>query len=127
MLRAADAIVIDELRKAGLYRKVQQAFAVLLPVQSVGVMGDDRTYQNVVAVRSRADGRFHDSRLVPPTLRGVAADFDANHELGPWGESSRVRHQFQASEHDRVGIDLSRDFRSLAGIAGSRAMVVFRR
>jgi GMP synthase (glutamine-hydrolysing) len=51
-LREADTIVIDELRKAGLYRKIQQAFAVLLPVQSVGVMGDDRTYQDVVAVRA---------------------------------------------------------------------------
>jgi len=52
VLRSADSIVIDELRKSGLYRKVQQAFAVLLPVQSVGVMGDDRTYQNVIAVRA---------------------------------------------------------------------------
>jgi GMP synthase (glutamine-hydrolysing) len=52
VLRQADAIVIDELRKAGLYRKIQQAFAVLLPVQSVGVMGDFRTYDDVVAVRA---------------------------------------------------------------------------
>jgi GMP synthase (glutamine-hydrolysing) len=51
-LREADTIVIDELCKAGLYRKIQQAFAVLLPVQSVGVMGDERTYQDVVAVRA---------------------------------------------------------------------------
>jgi GMP synthase (glutamine-hydrolysing) len=51
-LREADAIVIEELRKAGLYRDVQQAFAVLLPVQSVGVMGDDRTYEDVIAVRA---------------------------------------------------------------------------
>jgi GMP synthase (glutamine-hydrolysing) len=51
-LRAADAIVIEELREAGLYRDVQQVFAVLLPVQSVGVMGDDRTYEDVVAVRA---------------------------------------------------------------------------
>ena len=51
-LRKADTIVLDELRKAGLYRKVQQAFAVLLPVQSVGVMGDFRTYDDVVAVRA---------------------------------------------------------------------------
>ncbi len=50
-LRQADAIVIDELHRAGLYRKIQQAFAVLLPVQSVGVMGDDRTYEDAVAVR----------------------------------------------------------------------------
>jgi GMP synthase (glutamine-hydrolysing) len=51
-LREADAIVIDELRRSGLYRKVQQAFAVLLPVQSVGVMGDGRTYEDVIAVRA---------------------------------------------------------------------------
>jgi GMP synthase (glutamine-hydrolysing) len=52
VLRKADAIVLDELRKAGLFRQVQQAFAVLLPVQSVGVMGDFRTYDDVVAVRA---------------------------------------------------------------------------
>jgi GMP synthase (glutamine-hydrolysing) len=50
-LRPADAIVIDEIRRAGLYEKVWQAFAVLLPVQSVGVMGDGRTYGGTVAVR----------------------------------------------------------------------------
>lgn len=52
ILRKADTIVIDELRKNGLYRKVQQAFAVLLPVQTVGVMGDFRTYDDVVAIRA---------------------------------------------------------------------------
>ncbi|MEZ6107202.1 MAG: glutamine-hydrolyzing GMP synthase [Pirellulaceae bacterium] len=51
-LREADAIVVDEIRKAGLYRTTSQAFAVLLPVQSVGVMGDARTYENTVAIRS---------------------------------------------------------------------------
>jgi GMP synthase (glutamine-hydrolysing) len=51
-LREADAIVLEELRRAGLYRKIQQAFAVLLPVQSVGVMGDGRTYEEVIAVRA---------------------------------------------------------------------------
>jgi len=51
-LREADTIVIDELRRAGLYRKIQQAFAVLLPVQSVGLMGDGRTYEDVIAVRA---------------------------------------------------------------------------
>ncbi len=50
-LRQADAIVIQELESAGLYRATSQAFAVLLPVRSVGVMGDYRTYANVVAVR----------------------------------------------------------------------------
>jgi GMP synthase (glutamine-hydrolysing) len=50
-LRAADAIVVEEIRRAGLYEKVWQAFAVLLPVQSVGVMGDGRTYGYTIAVR----------------------------------------------------------------------------
>jgi GMP synthase (glutamine-hydrolysing) len=51
-LRHADAIVVDEIRAAGYYRQTSQAFAVLLPVQSVGVMGDARTYADAVAVRS---------------------------------------------------------------------------
>jgi len=50
-LRAADAIVVGEIKAAGLYRATSQAFAVLLPVQSVGVMGDSRTYDNALAVR----------------------------------------------------------------------------
>ncbi len=52
ILQEADAIFIHELRAAGLYDNVAQAFAVLLPVQSVGVMGDYRTYENVVAIRA---------------------------------------------------------------------------
>jgi len=51
-LREADAIVVEEIEAAGLYRETSQSFAVLLPVQSVGVMGDARTYEDVVAVRS---------------------------------------------------------------------------
>ena len=52
ILQNADEIVIDEIRAAGLYREIAQAFAVLLPVKSVGVMGDERTYENVCAVRA---------------------------------------------------------------------------
>lgn len=52
LLREADAIFIEELRKAGLYDKVNQAFVVFLPVKSVGVMGDGRTYEWVVSLRS---------------------------------------------------------------------------
>ncbi|MDP6720773.1 MAG: GMP synthase (glutamine-hydrolyzing), partial [Pirellulaceae bacterium] len=51
ILREADAIVVDEIKAAGLYRKTSQAFAVLLPVQSVGVMGDARTYEDAIAIR----------------------------------------------------------------------------
>jgi GMP synthase (glutamine-hydrolysing) len=52
ILQEADAIFLEELRRAGLYDAVSQAFAVLLPVSSVGVMGDYRTYENVVALRA---------------------------------------------------------------------------
>jgi GMP synthase (glutamine-hydrolysing) len=52
VIREADAILIEELHIAGIYRDIQQAFVVLLPVQSVGVMGDDRTYENVAAIRA---------------------------------------------------------------------------
>jgi len=51
ILRQADAIVIEEMLAAGYYRKVWQAFAVLLPIRTVGVMGDERTYENVIALR----------------------------------------------------------------------------
>jgi len=52
IIREADAILIEELHNAGIYRDIQQAFVVLLPVQSVGVMGDARTYENVAAIRA---------------------------------------------------------------------------
>jgi GMP synthase (glutamine-hydrolysing) len=52
ILRKADAIYLDEIRKAGLYDQIWQAFAVLLPVKTVGVMGDGRTYDHVLALRA---------------------------------------------------------------------------
>jgi len=52
VLRAADEILIDEIKSAGLYRKIAQALAVLVPVQTVGVMGDGRTFENVIAIRA---------------------------------------------------------------------------
>jgi len=52
LLREADAVLIEEIKAAGLYRKMWQSFAVLLPVRSVGVMGDDRTYQYTIALRA---------------------------------------------------------------------------
>jgi GMP synthase (glutamine-hydrolysing) len=51
ILREADAIVVEEIRQAGLYEKTWQAFAVLLPVRSVGIQGDDRSYGWTIAVR----------------------------------------------------------------------------
>jgi GMP synthase (glutamine-hydrolysing) len=72
LLRKADWIVIDEIKKAGFYDKVWQSFAVLLPVQSVGVMGDERTYENAVAVRAvtSQDGMTADWAKLPPELLG---------------------------------------------------------
>lgn len=52
ILQAADHIYIEEIRKAGLYNQISQAFAVLLPVKAVGVMGDKRTYEQVIALRA---------------------------------------------------------------------------
>lgn len=67
LLRRADLIVVDEIRAAGLYKDVWQAFAVLLPVQSVGVMGDERTYENTCAVRAvtSVDGMTADWARLP--------------------------------------------------------------
>ena len=66
-LRAADWVVIDEIKRSGLYRKVWQSFAILTPISSVGVMGDGRTYGNVVAVRivESEDGMTADWARVP--------------------------------------------------------------
>lgn len=74
-LRAADAILIDEIRRAGVYRELGQAFAVLTPLQSVGVMGDLRTYANVVAVRAVTTGDFMTAdwaRLSPDLLGRIS-------------------------------------------------------
>lgn len=67
ILREADAIVLEEIKKAGLYKKIWQAFAVLLPVKSVGVMGDERTYENTAVVRmvESVDGMTADWVRVP--------------------------------------------------------------
>ncbi|HOF06123.1 MAG TPA: glutamine-hydrolyzing GMP synthase [Syntrophales bacterium] len=52
ILKQADVILLEEIRAAGLYRKLWQSFAVLLPVKSVGIMGDQRTYENILAIRA---------------------------------------------------------------------------
>ncbi|NHQ59852.1 glutamine-hydrolyzing GMP synthase [Chlorobium sp. BLA1] len=67
ILREADEVYIEELKSSGLYQQVWQAFSVLLPVQSVGVMGDKRTYENVLALRAveSTDGMTADWAQLP--------------------------------------------------------------
>ncbi len=84
ILRHADRIFIHELRKFGWYDKVWQAFAVLLPVQSVGVMGDERTYEDVIALRAvtSEDAMTADWAKLPSELLGTVANRIINEVKG---------------------------------------------
>jgi len=84
ILRDADAIVIEEIKKAGLYTQIWQSFAVLLPVKTVGVMGDERTYENVVAIRAvtSQDGMTADWAKIPYDLLGVMSNRIINEVKG---------------------------------------------
>ena len=84
ILRDADQIFIDELKSTGLYSQVWQAFAVLLPVQSVGVMGDKRTYENVLALRAveSTDGMTADWAPLPHDFLGRVSNRIINEVRG---------------------------------------------
>jgi len=72
ILRKADRIVIEQIKRAGLYRDIWQSFAVLLPIKTVGVMGDERTYENVIAIRAvkSSDGMTAEWTRLPQDLLG---------------------------------------------------------
>jgi GMP synthase (glutamine-hydrolysing) len=84
ILRAVDTIVVAEIKAAGLYRKLWQAFAVLLPVKTVGVMGDERTYENVVAIRAveSVDGMTADWARLPYDLLAQLSNHIINEVTG---------------------------------------------
>ncbi|MEO5824681.1 MAG: glutamine-hydrolyzing GMP synthase [Gemmatimonadales bacterium] len=84
LLRLADAIYIEEIRAAGLYDAIWQAFAVLLPIRSVGVMGDGRTYDQVVALRAvtSRDGMTADWFPFPPEVLGLISNRIGNEVAG---------------------------------------------
>jgi GMP synthase (glutamine-hydrolysing) len=84
LLREADAIVLEEMKRADFYDKVWQSFAVLLPVKTVGVMGDERTYENVVALRvvNSLDGMTADWVKLPNDLLSRLANRIINEVKG---------------------------------------------
>ncbi|MGD0845035.1 MAG: glutamine-hydrolyzing GMP synthase [Geobacteraceae bacterium] len=84
ILREADAIVLEEIRKAGLYREIWQSFAVILPVRTVGVMGDARTYDYTVALRAvnSLDGMTADWVKLPYELLGSISSRISNEVKG---------------------------------------------
>ena len=84
ILRKADSIVLEEIKKAGLYNDIWQAFAVLLPIKTVGVMGDERTYENVVAVRAvkSVDGMTADWAKIPYDVLGIISNRIINEVKG---------------------------------------------
>ena len=84
MLQEADDILISEIKKAGLYRQIWQSFGVLLPVKSVGVMGDIRTYEHTLAIRAvhSNDGMTADWVRLPYDLMGVVSNRIVNEVKG---------------------------------------------
>jgi GMP synthase (glutamine-hydrolysing) len=84
ILRAADVIVLDEIKDAGLYDKVWQSFAVLLPIKTVGVVGDERSYENVIALRvvESQDGMTADWVALPFELLGKISNRILNEVRG---------------------------------------------
>lgn len=84
LLREADVIILDEIKKANLYESIWQSFAVLLPVKTVGVMGDQRTYENVVGIRAvhSNDGMTADWVHLPYELLGKISNRIINEVKG---------------------------------------------
>ena len=104
IVQKADAIVRHEIKKAGLFQEVWQEFAVLLPVKTVGVMGDGRTYENVIAVRaiSSRDGMTADWVKLPYGV--LEDDLQQDSQRGERGQPRRLRHKHETAQHDRMGI-----------------------
>jgi len=83
-LQAADEILIDEIKSAGLYRKISQALTVLIPVSTVGVMGDERSYENLIAIRAveTPDFMTADFSRIPYDVLGIISSRIINEVRG---------------------------------------------
>ena len=105
ILREADAILQEEVRRAGLYRDLWQSFAVLPAIRSVGVQGDERTYAYPIVIRAvtSEDAMTADWARLPYDLLETISSRIIN-EI-PAREQGRARHLVEAAEHDRVGVD----------------------
>ena len=84
ILREADAVLLEEIKKNGYYRKLWQSFAVLLPIKSVGIMGDQRTYENILAIRAvtSTDAMTADWARLPDDLLGIISNRIINEVRG---------------------------------------------
>jgi len=84
ILREVDAVLLEEIRQSGYYRKLWQSFAVLLPIKSVGIMGDSRTYENIVAIRAvtSRDAMTADWAKLPHKLLGTISNRIINEVRG---------------------------------------------
>ena len=104
ILREADAILLEEIRRAGLYRELWQCFAVLPAIRSVGVMGDERTYEYPIVIRAvtSEDAMTADWARLP--VRPARDDLVADHQRDPGREPRRARPLVEAAGHDRVGV-----------------------
>ena len=104
ILREADAILLEEIRRAGLYRELWQCFAVLPAIRSVGVMGDERTYEYPIVIRAVTSEDAMTADWARSAVRPARDDLVADHQRDPRREPCRARPLVEAAGHDRVGV-----------------------
>ena len=104
ILRKADAVYIDQIRRHGLYDEIWQAFVAILPVRTVGVMGDGRTYDYACALRAvtSVDGMTADYYPFTHDFLGETATRIINEVQGD--QPRDLRHHLETAGHDRVGV-----------------------
>ena len=104
ILRRADAVYIDQIRKHGLYDEIWQAFVAILPVRTVGVMGDGRTYDFACALRAvtSVDGMTAD--YYPFSHEFLWRNRDPHHQRGSRHQPRDLRHYVETAGNNRVGM-----------------------